>query len=651
MKVTIPRDVILNLSIIFIGCLGCENTNSNPSLNLPSEPELDQENTQVRPADVSVSESGTSTLPEHIDANIAPIIDLSIHEPDASDTMLFDAIMPTPQPDLSTDAMTTEPDQSVESRTSRSLVIALDGVRPDALAFADTPHIDALISGTWHAEYRGAYTPFAQNLYDASTVSGPNHASIMTGANSQQHQVSSNGDVGAGNYTQFPHYLSRIEAAHPDSATAYLFTWRTDIEIPSGADYIKDDDDATNVERVVAMLQGTHADPMGDAGTSWVSGTQPHAIFLFLDDPDHEGHAQGFELNIASYVDELTQVDQQIGAIMNALVNRPTWEQEDWQIVITSDHGGYHTSHGGMSAPEHTIPFLVVSRSVIQGQLPPGTRNLDVAPTVLDHMTLPIPPELTGQARGADAHPPAPLALGSHLVGYYRFEGDLTDLTGRGNHGAFGLHSDIEPVFSSASGKFGTYLSISDSGGGESNSSYVTLGRPTDYDFGIDDAMTVTLWFRSRGVQGGDPVIIGNKDWSSGSHPGWLLLANEGADHSFGANYAGEGRRLDLEDIDYNDTNWWFLAATFDPAGVAILFCGDSTGKLRWMALDAHGVGGLTSPLPLQIGQDGTGSYPHNLNGDVDDLGIWRRALSLQEVYALYHQGRGQELMTLLNDP
>ena len=65
-------------------------------------------------------------------------------------------------------------------RMAKSLVIIWDGTRPDALARANTPNMDALINGTWHSDYQGAYSPLAQNLHDANTVSGPNHSTIMT---------------------------------------------------------------------------------------------------------------------------------------------------------------------------------------------------------------------------------------------------------------------------------------------------------------------------------------------------------------------------------------------------------------------------------------------------------------------------------------
>ena len=143
-------------------------------------------------------------------------------------------------------------------------------------------------------------------------------------------------------------------------------------------------------------------------------------------------------------------------------------------------------------------------------------------------------------------------------------------------------------------------------------------------------------------------MILGTKDWVSGGNPGWLLLANEGGGNSFGSNFASSGDdRLDLEDVDYSDTNWWFIASVFQADGLAFLFAGDASGHMRWMTIDASGVGELVSPYPLNLGQDGTGSYANNLDGDIDDLAIWRRALHPEEVMMLYAGGVGQELHEL----
>jgi hypothetical protein len=126
---------------------------------------------------------------------------------------------------------------------------------------------------------------------------------------------------------------------------------------------------------------------------------------------------------------------------------------------------------------------------------------------------------------------------------------------------------------------FGGYVEISDLGGGSSQSSYLTIGSGDDLNFEAGTPFTLTLWFRSEGEQSGDPLIFGNKDWESGGNPGLLLSANEGGDNSFGANFASSSAdRVDIEDIDYSDTGWWFLATVVHPGELAILYAGNGYG-------------------------------------------------------------------------
>ena len=156
------------------------------------------------------------------------------------------------------------------------------------------------------------------------------------------------------------------------------------------------------------------------------------------------------------------------------------------------------------------------------------------------------------------------------------------------------------------------------------------------------------MWFRGDGIQSGDPVIIGNKNWNSGANPGWLLSANEGGENSFGTNFASSSTsRVDVEDIDYISDEWWFLATVVEPGDLTILYAGNTDG-IRWIAHRYKESTDLNSGLPLNLGQDGTGTYAHNLSGDIDDLAIWSRALTLDEIHSIYAAGTGVTAMEFL---
>ncbi|MCB9598045.1 MAG: alkaline phosphatase family protein [Sandaracinaceae bacterium] len=472
----------------------------------------------------------------------------------------------------------------------RSLVIALDGTRPDALAAARTPHLDALIAGTWRADYHAAYTPLAQNLYDAITVSGPNHATIMTGATSSQHHVTDNDDVGDGDFETNRHYLRLLEEDDPGRNTAALFTWAVDRVITSGADFVSGDSDADNVDRVVGMLDGTFSGPR------WPAGTDPDAIFLFLDDPDHAGHAFGFEPGVPEYVAELEDVDAQIGRILDALGARPHLDEERWLIVLTSDHGGFGTGHGGSRAVEHTIPFLVAGRDVSPGRLPSFTRNADVVPTVLTHHGVAVPAALTGTARGSEVE--AEGTLSPDLLRYHAFDGDLADAVG----GAAGVASAGATVGADG-GRFGGFATLEPG---------ATIELPS---LVVGDAFSVTLWTRARS----DGTLLGDLDGT-----GWAVGVDAA---TFGATYASATDRVEVAALEPDGDAWHFVAAVYRDGALATMYAGPAGGALRAMAIDGRDLGALTSPSPVRVGP---------INGDVDDLAVWSRALTLDEVQRLF---------------
>ena len=107
------------------------------------------------------------------------------------------------------------------------------------------------------------------------------------------------------------------------------------------------------------------------------------AVFVFFDGPDAAGHATGF--GGPEYLAAVTVADRAIATFLAVVAERPGFADEDWQIVVTTDHGGEGRTHGGTSAAESTIPFLVVSRHAAAPRLGDDVRNVDVTPTVLAH--------------------------------------------------------------------------------------------------------------------------------------------------------------------------------------------------------------------------------------------------------------------------
>jgi predicted AlkP superfamily pyrophosphatase or phosphodiesterase len=246
----------------------------------------------------------------------------------------------------------------------KSLVVCFDGWRADAVGPDATPTIERLATGRWQPGYRAFFARRARTIEDAPSLSGPNHAAILTGVTARRHGITSNSERALA-AMDVPDYLQWLERETPARVTVKLAAWPPAERLRSGADVVAIGDDATIVTRAEAALAG-----------------DVDALFLFLDGPDAAGHADGF--GGAAYARAVAEADRALGRLLDVVASRPAFAREDWQIVVTTDHGGVGRDHGGPSEPETTIPFLVASRQVTHAA---GgvVRNVDVAPTVLAH--------------------------------------------------------------------------------------------------------------------------------------------------------------------------------------------------------------------------------------------------------------------------
>ncbi len=88
-------------------------------------------------------------------------------------------------------------------------------------------------------------------------------------------------------------------------------------------------------------------------------------LFGINEFPDGNGHGSGFEPDNYRYVVGVTNADRCAYEILQAIQNRPTYQNEDWLILITSDHGGHGYGHGSQQI-EDRLTFLACNRQINQ---------------------------------------------------------------------------------------------------------------------------------------------------------------------------------------------------------------------------------------------------------------------------------------------
>lgn len=84
-------------------------------------------------------------------------------------------------------------------------------------------------------------------------------------------------------------------------------------------------------------------------------------IFCIYDWADHNGHNTGFTNENRNYVNAVRTNDALMYEVIKTVESRLNYENEDWLIILTADHGGIKTWHGEQN-PECRTTFIVTNK-------------------------------------------------------------------------------------------------------------------------------------------------------------------------------------------------------------------------------------------------------------------------------------------------
>lgn len=86
-------------------------------------------------------------------------------------------------------------------------------------------------------------------------------------------------------------------------------------------------------------------------------------IFGIFENPDANGHSLGFGDSNYRYVSGVCNLDRISYELLRQVKARRSFEDEDWLIVIASDHGGHSVRHGTQKIEDRTT-FLALSKPI-----------------------------------------------------------------------------------------------------------------------------------------------------------------------------------------------------------------------------------------------------------------------------------------------
>ena len=177
-----------------------------------------------------------------------------------------------------------------------------------------------------------------------------------------------------------------------------------------------------------------------------------------------------------------------------------------------------------------------------------------------------------------------------------------------------------------AEGMDGTGLHIPSTRG-----AYVDLGG--DERMNGDSTFTMNFWINARSTSG-DAAVISNKNWGSGGNPGWYVGFRLSNLSSIGVNASDGSRRIDFDGSAGFQDNWKMVTIMFDrEENVSRIFIDGNES----MYYDLSSItGSMATDYSVKIGSDGTGNYGSRAEFTLDSLQMWDRALTDEEILAIY---------------
>ena len=241
----------------------------------------------------------------------------------------------------------------------KAIIIGYDGCRADILAEArdEKSAINLMLAdgASINLAYCGGINYPATNVQDTSTA--PGWCSILTGEWANVTGVTANGITKSMDTKTL--LTSLTENGTIDKAsfitkwgghfTAKNSTYKLEKEYCEqkglNVNFNKcENDEASHVATLAEVSSANCAD----------------FTFVIYEPTDSTGHNKGFSFNNPKYKEAFRQADEYGYETIQAIKNRSTYATEDWLIIITSDHGGIKTKHGGPSIHER-MTFIVTN--------------------------------------------------------------------------------------------------------------------------------------------------------------------------------------------------------------------------------------------------------------------------------------------------
>lgn len=297
---------------------------------------------------------------------------------------------------------------SASAKKRKTVFIIADGIPADVIERVETPALDEISArGGYSRAYMGGEVG---GITQTPTVSAVCYNSLLTATWVNKHNVWGN-DVSAPNYnywnifriaeSQKKEVKSAIFSSWEDNRTKLVGEGKPDagnIKI----DYVLDglELDKTTYPSEKNSLEIYKIDErVSEEAARNIKENSPDIMWVYLWFMDCAGH----EFGDSPFFDKYTALtDKQISRIWEAVKYREKMFDEEWLVIVTTDHGRKASDgrgHGGQSERERTTWISTNVRPndyFVQKQ--PGI--VDIVPTIVRYMNFTVPADVQYEQEG-----------------------------------------------------------------------------------------------------------------------------------------------------------------------------------------------------------------------------------------------------------
>lgn len=293
------------------------------------------------------------------------------------------------------------------SKTRKTVFIIIDGVPADVIERLNLPAINEIAS---QGAYARAYTGGEIGEYSQTpTISAIGYTNLLTATWLNKHNVGGNSNLKP-NYNYWTIFRIAKEQER-EYKTAIYSSWTDNRTVLLGEgkketghlkiDYVCDGFDLDTLcfpqkDKELHIFDiDEHVSKQAAKG---IRNDAPDLSWVYLWYTDDAGHIEGN----GSFFDEYTkQADLQIERIWQAVQYREKHFDEEWMVVVTTDHGrtesGY--GHGGQSERERTT-WIATNQQVNKHFRKDGLSIIDIAPSICRFMGFEVPRDVLWEQDG-----------------------------------------------------------------------------------------------------------------------------------------------------------------------------------------------------------------------------------------------------------